>query len=172
MLCFYLLSPRVSRYLPDLTDFWLNILLTILGWIPGVLHAWYVTLLSSFTFSFPFLASSLFDFPSFRALSFSLSLSLSPRLSLPSSRVRILCECFGGLFLHPSSPNPAPVLSFNLLPSFLRFQPLASLYNTTKLLYPIISLLVPHLHAITNLRVIFIDDLKLHVFTHASTFFR
>lgn len=23
-------------------DFWINILLWILGWIPGVLHAWYV----------------------------------------------------------------------------------------------------------------------------------
>ncbi|KAF2225857.1 hypothetical protein BDZ85DRAFT_279518 [Elsinoe ampelina] len=25
-------------------SFWLNILLTILGWIPGVIHAWYVIL--------------------------------------------------------------------------------------------------------------------------------
>ncbi|OAX40450.1 hypothetical protein K503DRAFT_653916, partial [Rhizopogon vinicolor AM-OR11-026] len=24
-----------------LPDFWINICLTILGWIPGVLHAWY-----------------------------------------------------------------------------------------------------------------------------------
>ncbi|KIK40680.1 hypothetical protein CY34DRAFT_31068, partial [Suillus luteus UH-Slu-Lm8-n1] len=32
-LCFKLM------YLPD---FWINICLTILGWIPGVLHAWYV----------------------------------------------------------------------------------------------------------------------------------
>ncbi|KAG1850305.1 UPF0057-domain-containing protein [Suillus fuscotomentosus] len=23
-------------------DFWINICLTILGWIPGVLHAWYL----------------------------------------------------------------------------------------------------------------------------------
>ncbi|KAI0795691.1 hypothetical protein C8Q75DRAFT_803556 [Abortiporus biennis] len=23
-------------------DFWINILLWILGWIPGVLHAWYI----------------------------------------------------------------------------------------------------------------------------------
>lgn len=23
-------------------DFWINILLTIIGWIPGVLHAWYI----------------------------------------------------------------------------------------------------------------------------------
>ncbi|KAI0071120.1 UPF0057-domain-containing protein [Panus rudis PR-1116 ss-1] len=25
-----------------LADFWINILLSILGWIPGVLHAWWV----------------------------------------------------------------------------------------------------------------------------------
>ncbi|KIL59955.1 hypothetical protein M378DRAFT_26766 [Amanita muscaria Koide BX008] len=24
------------------SDFWINILLWILGWIPGVLHAWYI----------------------------------------------------------------------------------------------------------------------------------
>ncbi|KAG1799082.1 uncharacterized protein BJ212DRAFT_1288448, partial [Suillus subaureus] len=29
-----------------LSDFWINICLTILGWIPGVLHAWYVSLAS------------------------------------------------------------------------------------------------------------------------------
>ncbi|KAI0337614.1 UPF0057-domain-containing protein [Trametopsis cervina] len=23
-------------------DFWINVLLWILGWIPGVLHAWYI----------------------------------------------------------------------------------------------------------------------------------
>ncbi|KAF8984739.1 hypothetical protein BDQ17DRAFT_268589 [Cyathus striatus] len=23
-------------------DFWINILLSILGWIPGVIHAWYI----------------------------------------------------------------------------------------------------------------------------------
>ncbi|KAG2363969.1 hypothetical protein BDR07DRAFT_1402915 [Suillus spraguei] len=23
-------------------DFWINICLTILGWIPGILHAWYI----------------------------------------------------------------------------------------------------------------------------------
>ncbi|KIM42097.1 hypothetical protein M413DRAFT_444564 [Hebeloma cylindrosporum] len=23
-------------------DFWINICLTILGWIPGVIHAWYI----------------------------------------------------------------------------------------------------------------------------------
>ncbi|KAJ7487839.1 hypothetical protein FB451DRAFT_1225643 [Mycena latifolia] len=25
-----------------LADFWINICLTILGWIPGVIHAWYI----------------------------------------------------------------------------------------------------------------------------------
>ncbi|KLO11825.1 hypothetical protein SCHPADRAFT_451362 [Schizopora paradoxa] len=34
-------SPTAHTTRHD-TDFWLNILLTILGWIPGVLHAWYV----------------------------------------------------------------------------------------------------------------------------------
>jgi uncharacterized membrane protein YqaE (UPF0057 family) len=24
-------------------DFWINILLTILGWLPGVIHAWYIS---------------------------------------------------------------------------------------------------------------------------------
>ncbi len=24
------------------SDFWLNILLTLLGWFPGMIHAWYV----------------------------------------------------------------------------------------------------------------------------------
>jgi len=24
--------------------FWLNVLLTILGWIPGIIHAWYIIL--------------------------------------------------------------------------------------------------------------------------------
>ena len=28
-----------------LPDFWINILLTILGWIPGILHAWYAPLM-------------------------------------------------------------------------------------------------------------------------------
>ncbi|KAH9918629.1 uncharacterized protein B0H18DRAFT_1120010 [Fomitopsis serialis] len=25
-----------------LADFWINVCLSILGWIPGVLHAWYI----------------------------------------------------------------------------------------------------------------------------------
>jgi uncharacterized membrane protein YqaE (UPF0057 family) len=25
-------------------DFWINLGLTLLGWIPGVIHAWYVTI--------------------------------------------------------------------------------------------------------------------------------
>ncbi|KIJ61462.1 hypothetical protein HYDPIDRAFT_115941 [Hydnomerulius pinastri MD-312] len=23
-------------------DFWINVALTVLGWIPGILHAWYI----------------------------------------------------------------------------------------------------------------------------------
>ncbi|PPQ67753.1 hypothetical protein CVT26_007040 [Gymnopilus dilepis] len=26
----------------DSVDFWINILLDFLGWIPGVIHAWYI----------------------------------------------------------------------------------------------------------------------------------
>ncbi|KAI0088791.1 hypothetical protein BDY19DRAFT_945972 [Irpex rosettiformis] len=45
--CLYFLA----LFVPPLTvffkrglkiDFWINILLWILGWIPGVLHAWYI----------------------------------------------------------------------------------------------------------------------------------
>ncbi|KAK3687734.1 hypothetical protein B0T22DRAFT_498055 [Podospora appendiculata] len=25
-----------------IADFWINICLTILGWLPGVIHAWYI----------------------------------------------------------------------------------------------------------------------------------
>lgn len=36
---------KTITHLRHLLDFWINILLTILGWIPGILHAWYVPLL-------------------------------------------------------------------------------------------------------------------------------
>ncbi|KAF8954904.1 hypothetical protein BDZ97DRAFT_1862415 [Flammula alnicola] len=43
----YLLAiilPPVSVFLKKgfKSEFWINICLTILGWIPGVIHAWYV----------------------------------------------------------------------------------------------------------------------------------
>ncbi|KAF8878322.1 hypothetical protein BD779DRAFT_1649967 [Infundibulicybe gibba] len=39
-----ILLPPVSVFLKRgcAADFWINILLCILGWIPGVIHAWYV----------------------------------------------------------------------------------------------------------------------------------
>ncbi|KAG1744300.1 hypothetical protein EDB19DRAFT_1696863 [Suillus lakei] len=39
-----LVLPPVAVVFHDvvLPDFWINICLTILGWIPGVLHAWYL----------------------------------------------------------------------------------------------------------------------------------
>ncbi|KAJ6590714.1 hypothetical protein DFH09DRAFT_210012 [Mycena vulgaris] len=43
----YLLAivlPPVSVFFKRglLADFWINVCLTILGWIPGVLHAWWI----------------------------------------------------------------------------------------------------------------------------------
>ncbi|KAJ7727743.1 hypothetical protein B0H16DRAFT_1734998 [Mycena metata] len=43
----YLLAiilPPVSVFLKRglLADFWINVCLTILGWVPGVIHAWYI----------------------------------------------------------------------------------------------------------------------------------
>ncbi|KAJ7053291.1 hypothetical protein C8F01DRAFT_552053 [Mycena amicta] len=43
----YLLAivlPPVAVFLKRglLADFWINICLTVLGWIPGVLHAWWI----------------------------------------------------------------------------------------------------------------------------------
>ncbi|KAG2035170.1 hypothetical protein BDR03DRAFT_923413 [Suillus americanus] len=41
-----LVLPPVAAFFmmhDTLPDFWINICLTILGWIPGVLHAWYVS---------------------------------------------------------------------------------------------------------------------------------
>ncbi|KAK7019113.1 UPF0057-domain-containing protein [Favolaschia claudopus] len=39
-----ILIPPASVFIKRgvLADFWINILLTILGWIPGVVHAWYI----------------------------------------------------------------------------------------------------------------------------------
>ncbi|KZT66131.1 UPF0057-domain-containing protein [Daedalea quercina L-15889] len=39
-----LLLPPVAVFLKVglRADFWINVLLTILGWIPGILHAWWV----------------------------------------------------------------------------------------------------------------------------------
>ncbi|KAI0729960.1 hypothetical protein C8Q72DRAFT_883813 [Fomitopsis betulina] len=39
-----LLLPPVAVFLKTglRADFWINVLLTILGWIPGILHAWWV----------------------------------------------------------------------------------------------------------------------------------
>ncbi|KAJ6571635.1 hypothetical protein B0H19DRAFT_1255593 [Mycena capillaripes] len=39
-----ILLPPVSVFMKRglLADFWINICLTILGWIPGVIHAWYI----------------------------------------------------------------------------------------------------------------------------------
>ncbi|KAJ7053303.1 hypothetical protein C8F01DRAFT_1167003 [Mycena amicta] len=43
----YLLAiflPPVTVFMKRglLADFWINICLTILGWVPGVLHAWWI----------------------------------------------------------------------------------------------------------------------------------
>ncbi|KAJ7336190.1 UPF0057-domain-containing protein [Mycena olivaceomarginata] len=43
----YLLAivlPPVSVFFKRglLADFWINICLTVLGWIPGVIHAWWI----------------------------------------------------------------------------------------------------------------------------------
>jgi len=39
-----LLLPPVAVFFKKglRADFWINVLLTILGWIPGILHAWWV----------------------------------------------------------------------------------------------------------------------------------
>ncbi|ORY88250.1 hypothetical protein BCR35DRAFT_301774 [Leucosporidium creatinivorum] len=39
-----ILLPPVSVFLKRgcAADFWINICLSILGWIPGVLHAWWI----------------------------------------------------------------------------------------------------------------------------------
>jgi len=39
-----ILLPPVSVFLKRgcAADFWINVLLCILGWIPGVIHAWYI----------------------------------------------------------------------------------------------------------------------------------
>ncbi|EPT01230.1 hypothetical protein FOMPIDRAFT_1120960 [Fomitopsis schrenkii] len=42
------LLPPVAVFLKTglRAEFWINVLLTILGWIPGILHAWWVLLCS------------------------------------------------------------------------------------------------------------------------------
>ncbi|KAF5318451.1 hypothetical protein D9619_010730 [Psilocybe cf. subviscida] len=39
-----ILLPPVSVFLKRgcAADFWINVLLCILGWLPGVIHAWYI----------------------------------------------------------------------------------------------------------------------------------
>ncbi|KAF8189293.1 UPF0057-domain-containing protein [Pholiota molesta] len=39
-----IILPPVSVFLKRgcAADFWINICLSILGWIPGVIHAWYI----------------------------------------------------------------------------------------------------------------------------------
>ncbi|KAJ7886359.1 hypothetical protein B0H13DRAFT_899406 [Mycena leptocephala] len=39
-----ILAPPVSVFFKRgiLADFWINLCLTVLGWIPGVIHAWYI----------------------------------------------------------------------------------------------------------------------------------
>ncbi|KAJ7752462.1 hypothetical protein DFH07DRAFT_825376 [Mycena maculata] len=39
-----ILVPPVAVFFKRglLADFWINVCLTILGWIPGVIHAWYI----------------------------------------------------------------------------------------------------------------------------------
>jgi len=53
MNCTDILLLIVALFLPPLTaflkvgcgvQFWINVLLTILGWLPGVIHAWYLVL--------------------------------------------------------------------------------------------------------------------------------
>ncbi|KAI0725747.1 hypothetical protein C8Q72DRAFT_574906 [Fomitopsis betulina] len=46
-ICLYFLAlilPPLAVFFKRglLADFWINVCLSILGWIPGVLHAWYI----------------------------------------------------------------------------------------------------------------------------------